>query len=97
MKTTTSLKPHPPSSAMAKTIWHSGPPPEIGWWPASISGSPERIRWWDGKCWSVSITPQTSAVTAGKMAKQHSVLTGISWTDRWWLNPTGEKYEQTEN
>jgi hypothetical protein len=33
-------------------IWHDGPPPSIGWWPASSAKNPEYLRWWNGSCWS---------------------------------------------
>ena len=26
--------------------WHSGPPPSIGWYQASVSQDPEALRWW---------------------------------------------------
>lgn len=32
--------------------WHSGPPPSVGWWPASTFRYSSSIRWWDGKNWS---------------------------------------------
>lgn len=32
--------------------WHSGPPPSIGWWPASMRKRPHTYRWWDGRRWS---------------------------------------------
>lgn len=36
----------------AGKVWHSGPPPHIGWWPASVSRAPDALRWWDGEMWS---------------------------------------------
>jgi hypothetical protein len=33
------------------TTWHKGPPPSIGWWPASSCRDKECLRWWDGKHW----------------------------------------------
>jgi hypothetical protein len=38
------------------SIWHSGPPPSIGWWPASIYGQPTVVRWWNGQCWSYPLS-----------------------------------------
>lgn len=38
---------------MSKTIWHSGPPPSLGWWPASFKKDLNMLRWWDGECWSI--------------------------------------------
>lgn len=38
---------------MNKDKWHKGPPPSIGWWPASYQRRPEVLRWWNGKEWSI--------------------------------------------
>ena len=67
--------------------WHKGPPPEIGWWPASLVQDHQCIRWWNGKYWSVGAIPEDSAEKAAKFAsKRSSHSTGwIQWTDRWWL------------
>jgi len=32
--------------------WHSGPPPSVGWWPASTMENESVIRWWNGTYWS---------------------------------------------
>lgn len=32
--------------------WNDGPPPSIGWWPASIGKYIDVYRWWNGKWWS---------------------------------------------
>lgn len=32
--------------------WHSGPPPSLGWWPASCGKAHDVYRWWDGENWS---------------------------------------------
>jgi hypothetical protein len=32
--------------------WYSGPPPSVGWWPASFSGDSTATRWWNGRNWS---------------------------------------------
>ena len=67
--------------------WRSGPPPEIGWWPASTSRDPDALRFWDGLCWSVlcrSVDDRNSAGLWG--AKPSAYNTNeIRWTDRWWL------------
>ena len=36
------------------TKWHKSPPPEIGWWPASIKMNKQALRWWNGKYWSIN-------------------------------------------
>jgi hypothetical protein len=33
--------------------WHKGPPPSIGWWPASTCRDCNALRWWDGEFWSI--------------------------------------------
>jgi len=65
------------------TTWHKGPPPSIGWWPASIRGNPDLLRWWDGSEWSF---PAYIWMTAEEAAKQSALKSGrtpnIEWTDR---------------
>lgn len=34
--------------------WHSGPPPSIEWWPASMQDDSRCLRWWDGLGWSTA-------------------------------------------
>lgn len=69
------------------TRWYEGPPPEIGWWPASVAWDTESIRWWNGKEWSLPVTQAASAKEAAKAAKRPQILGQefICWTDRWWL------------
>jgi hypothetical protein len=69
-----------------KTKWHKGPPPEIGWWPASRVGDKYCIRWWNGKIWSCPATQWMPAEEAARVAKMPSdPVPTIAWTDRWWL------------
>lgn len=35
--------------------WHKGPPPSIGWWPASVRRDSSALRWWNGEYWSVGV------------------------------------------
>ena len=38
---------------MTAPQWFSGPPPAVGWWPASIGAKfTDVYRWWDGSEWS---------------------------------------------
>ena len=69
------------------TKWHKGPPPEIGWWPASKRKDDQAIRWWNGEFWSISLTPDRSAEYAGTIATIGSIVatSDILWTERWWL------------
>ena len=75
----------PPRAADCE--WRSGPPPEIGWWPADwwVVPRPECLRWWDGRCWSGFALPQEDADLAGRQAACRTEIPNIRWTDRWWL------------
>jgi hypothetical protein len=66
--------------------WHKGPPPSIGWWPASVSHFQESLRWWDGECWSIPVSRFETSRAAGKAAqyKEKNATSLIEWTDRWW-------------
>ena len=69
---------------MIKRQWHSGPPPSVGWWPASIDENPKTIRWWDGM-WSVAAHPDDDSRTAAQLAKLLAPRQqSIKWTERWW-------------
>lgn len=68
--------------------WRKGPPPSIGWWPASVVKSPDVFRWWNGKCWSIASFRNTPLEQVRKRA-QHADKAAqhlIRWTDRpaWW-------------
>jgi hypothetical protein len=39
-------------STKKRPVWKSGPPPSVGWWPASDCYSPAAIRYWNGSGWS---------------------------------------------
>jgi len=69
-----------------KRQWRKGPPPEIGWWPASGVQDHTAIRWWDGHMWSCPAIPFDSAEDAASAANKISQFQDrIEWTDRWWL------------
>jgi hypothetical protein len=77
------LKP-PNSNSVA---WYSGPPPEIGWWPASYSRNISIIRYWDGKIWSKPVGMRLDKYDAGYLATQKQDpewLAKTVWTHRWW-------------
>ena len=40
---------------MTAQKWHKGPPPSIGWWPASVNRASSSLRWWDGAGWSHAV------------------------------------------
>lgn len=70
----------------ANPVWRSGPPPAIGWWPASFVFDPTSLRWWDGKRWSFSARSSDSDHYAAWMAciKSECGTHEIQWTDPWW-------------
>ena len=74
---------------MNMTKWHKGPPPEIGWWPASVYKDKYSLRWWNGKYWSGVAFPYHDAHYAAFLASHHVsfVQPLIEWTERWWLEP----------
>lgn len=54
--------------AINEPEWFSGPPPSIGWWPASFCRDRDSFRWWDGKWWSGGVRREVSANLAGLYA-----------------------------
>lgn len=69
-----------------KRTWHSGSPPEIGWWPASMEQDPNCLRWWNGKHWSVTVFSEEKAKAAADWALWKSCNQDeIQWCARWWL------------
>jgi hypothetical protein len=69
------------------TTWHKGPPPSIGWWPASVTRDHAVLRWWNGQWWSDPAWPYTPAKVAAAAARRQRWLEDeIEWTDRpaWW-------------
>ena len=75
-----------------KQKWFSGPPPSVGWWPASPNRAMfgERYRWWDGSGWSSyamkSSTPREAAAAAKTPNKSSLPIEWqhrpASWPDR---------------
>ena len=78
-----------------KPVWHSGPPPHVGWWNAGRwpeLGAKNSWCWWDGKRWSdpVSVPEDCagSALVSGwadHMLRYHHTdlpgLPSVYWTD----------------
>ena len=64
--------------------WHKGPPPSVGWWPASVSRNANRFRWWDGRRWSAAVESNKSATEAQFAAREKILFIAddIEWTDR---------------
>ena len=68
-------------------VWHNGPPPDIGWWPASSFRSIFLLRYWDGHNWSVVVSADKGQNVAANAARKIEVYNQrqIEWADRWWL------------
>jgi hypothetical protein len=65
------------------TTWHKGPPPSVGWWPASRLRNPNVLRWWDGSAWSFPVSIRmTSAQAERHSAKKSDRTCDIEWTER---------------
>jgi len=67
------------------TTWHKGPPPSIGWWPASFHRIPNMLRWWDGISWSVPARIHMTALRAAENAsikEPDRYQNDIEWTNR---------------
>ena len=64
------------------TTWHKGPPPSIGWWPASYYRNPDILRWWNGKVWSSATHIKMTAEDAAKLAEVEIFADDIEWTER---------------
>lgn len=66
--------------------WRKGPPPSIGWWPASFSKDPNCLRWWNGHCWSIGAYEYTAAGAEKVASLRSDHQDTIEWTDRpaWW-------------
>lgn len=67
--------------------WHSGHPPHIGWWQASLGGQRRDMwRWWDGQFWSKQCTSQLPAQAAAINMQRHEEMNyqrTILWNDYW--------------
>ena len=65
------------------TTWHKGPPPSVGWWPASNCRSPDAHRYYNGEWWSEVAWPEHSAEEAARAARSKDACQDlIEWTDR---------------
>lgn len=62
--------------------WHVGPPPSIGWWPASIYGEIGVLRFWDGQFWSWPVDKTCDMIEVATMAERPSSNPNILWTQR---------------
>jgi len=62
--------------------WNSGPPPSVGWWPASACRGGDVFRWWNGIFWSWPAYRDMSACEASKQARKEDENTRIEWQHR---------------
>jgi hypothetical protein len=63
--------------------WHKGPPPSIGWWPASNARNLQCLRWWNGKYWSEPAFVGQSTQSAESAATLKATnQQPIEWTNR---------------
>jgi hypothetical protein len=66
------------------TTWRKGPPPSIGWWPASVCRDRAVLRWWNGQWWSHAAWPYTPAKKAAAAARRKEIWRqeDIEWAKR---------------
>ena len=67
---------------MSKTKWFSGPPPSLGWWPASMMRNKDSLRWWDGHEWSWMCVRGIDRITIDYRSARKSGNEEIEWTHR---------------
>lgn len=69
---------------MNDQVWHSGPPPSVGWWPAGTRGDPRLLRWWNGAHWSAPASRNDNKADAARAAAFPSLAPAraICWTHR---------------
>lgn len=64
--------------------WHLGPPPSVGWWPASVYEvrNPRMLGWFDGKYWSSFLSDTNNEETAAIVAKSRGGSQKVEWQHR---------------
>lgn len=74
-------------STKGKRVWHSGPPPHVGWWEAAFEGLHTGYwGWFDGTGWSRFAHESKSAEYAAEQAEHPGgeyVPMRIEWSDYW--------------
>jgi hypothetical protein len=68
-------------------LWHSGPPPSPGWWPASFRGlNSGLLCFWHAEkgVWSTPAHPRMSAAVAAMCANSRAYISSpqVLWRDR---------------
>ena len=70
------------ATAIRDSQWHDGPPPSVGWWPASCTHDENALRWWNGNDWSsVCYQNDSSDYVACYAVKRDDALR-IKWQHR---------------
>lgn len=64
------------------TQWFEGPPPSVGWWPASRMRLSSTLRWWNGVCWSQPAYSNYTRTYVARIANTPATNCGIEWTHR---------------
>ena len=67
---------------MSDAKWHKGPPPSVGWWPASGFQFDDIYRWWNGTNWSKPAAKRDGKRLAAYMANLPSATDDIEWQHR---------------
>lgn len=65
-------------------VWHNTPPPEPGWYPASIFCQTTNIRWYENGAFSMVAWPTDSQFAASQLTSHIHPLNGVQWTTPWW-------------
>lgn len=77
-------KPEGPESTEDHRVWHSGPPPYVGWWQASMMRAKHLWSWWDGTQWSNVVSEESCAERANLAATfRHAHNAQVEWNDYW--------------
>lgn len=71
---------------MTERVFHSGTPPHIGWWNASVCDDEyanKAWRWWNGEFWSMAAFDTSSATTAHIRAEARMASATVRWSHYW--------------
>ena len=71
--------------------WHTGNPPAVGWYRASLWKRECIYRWWNGRVWSLPVNFRENSVTAAFLADMPQKLYE---TERiFWAYPPERKHD----
>jgi hypothetical protein len=79
--------------------WHSGPPPHVGWWNASMNESPNTWRWWNGTAWSTACFQGIEINEIGRIALEPGDTYEqecVQWSDYWPENARVPRIDPTK-